>query len=189
MDKRDQELAKVEAVQEVVQELLDEDTYIDNVQTVVDQLKERLEMDVKVEYVRKQMKDMRLSFMKVKHINVGANTDRSLVLRQRWALQFLSMDWRHKNVINVDETWLGMTDYRRMHWRPRDREWSVKAKQLQPRISMITAVDKVGNVWVCLTMSNSNKSMMGVFMEYFCRKLDQKNQHWRNSTVIQWDGR
>ena len=42
MDKRDQELAKVEAVQEVVQELLDEDTYIDNVQTVVDQLKERL---------------------------------------------------------------------------------------------------------------------------------------------------
>ena len=36
MDQRDQELAKVEAVQEVVQELLDEDTYIDNVQTVVD---------------------------------------------------------------------------------------------------------------------------------------------------------
>ena len=36
MDKRDQELAKVEAVQEVVQELLNEDTYIDNVQTVVD---------------------------------------------------------------------------------------------------------------------------------------------------------
>ena len=33
MDKRDQELAKVEAVQE---ELLDEDTYIDNVQSVVD---------------------------------------------------------------------------------------------------------------------------------------------------------
>ena len=53
---------------------------------------------------------------------------------------------------------------------------------------MITAVDKVGNVWISLTMSNSNKSMMSVFMEYFCRKLDQKNQHWRNSTVIQWDG-
>ena len=93
----------MEAVQEVVQELLDEDTYIDNVQSVVDQLKERLELEVKVEYVRKQMKDMRLSYMKVKHINVGANTERSLVLRQRWALQFLSMDWRHKNVIYVDE--------------------------------------------------------------------------------------
>lgn len=37
---------------------------------------------------------------------------------------------------------------------------------------MITAVDKVGNVWISLTMSNSNKSMMSVFMEYFCRKLD-----------------
>ena len=31
IDKRDQELAKVEAVKEVVQELLDEDTYIENV--------------------------------------------------------------------------------------------------------------------------------------------------------------
>jgi len=93
-------------------------------------LKARLELEVKVEYVRKQMKDMRLSFMKVKHINVGANTERSLVLRQRWALQFLSMDWRLKNCINIDETWLGMTDYRRKHWRPKDREWSVKAKKL-----------------------------------------------------------
>ena len=151
---------------------------------MVEQLEERLQLEVKPEYVRKQMKLMRLSYTKVKHINVGANTDRSLVLRQRWALSFLQLDWRHKNVVNVDETWLGMTDFRKMHWRPRDREWSVKAKQLQPRISMITAVDKLGNIWVCLTMSNSNKSMMGVFMEYFCRKLDQKNQHWRNSTVI-----
>jgi hypothetical protein len=38
---------------------------------------------------------------------------------------------------------------------------------------MITAVDKLGNLWVCLTMSNSNKSMMGVFMEHFCQKLDK----------------
>jgi hypothetical protein len=92
-------------------------------------------------------------------------------------------------VINIDETWLGMTDFRRMHWRPTDRNWSVKAKALQPRISMITAVDKLGNVWVCLSMSNSNKGMMGVFMEHLCKKLDNQNQHWRNSTVIQWDGK
>ena len=70
-----------------------------------------------------------------------------------------------------------------------DRNWSVKAKNMQPRISMITAVDKLGNVWICLTMSNSNKSTMGVFMEHLCKKLDRQNPHWRNSTVIQWDGK
>tara|TARA_B110000285_G_scaffold137622_1_gene154162 strand:+ start:1111 stop:1353 length:243 start_codon:yes stop_codon:yes gene_type:complete len=80
-------------------------------------------------------------------------------------MSFLELDWRNKNVINIDETWLGMTDFRKMHWRPIDRNWSVKTKALQPRISMITAVDKLGNVWISLTMSNSNQSMMGVFME------------------------
>jgi hypothetical protein len=147
-------------------------------------VQQRHQLAVKLEFVRKQMHALRIAFRKVKHINVTANSERAMVLRQRWALSFLAMDWRNKNVINIDETWLGMTDFRRMHWRPRDKEWSVKAKQLQPRISMITAVDKLGNVWVCLTMSNSNKSMMGVFMEYFCRKLDVQNQHWRNSTAI-----
>ena len=116
------------------------------------------------------------------------NSDKCLVLRQRWAMSFLSLDWRNKNVINIDETWLGMTDFRKMHWRPIDRNYSVKMKVLQPRISMITAVDKLGNVWICLTMSNSNKSMMGVFMEHLCKKLDSKNLHWRNSTLIMWDG-
>ena len=101
----------------------------------------------------------------------------------------LDYNWRNKNVINLDETWLSMTDFRRMHWRPMDREWSVRAKALKPRVSMITAVDKYGNIWLALSMVNSDESMMGVFMEHFCRKLDKQNQHWRNSTIILWDGR
>ena len=118
---------------------------------------------------------MRISYKKVRHISMKGNSDKCLVLRQRWAMSFLSLDWKNKNVINIDETWLGMSDFRKMHWRPIDRNYSVKMKVLQPRISMITAVDKLGNVWICLTMSNSNKSMMGVFMEHLCKKLDSKN--------------
>ena len=53
---------------------------------------------------------------------------------------------------------------------------------------MITAVDKLGNVWLSLTQSNSNKSMMTVFMQHLVTKLDKQNAHWRNCTVIQWDG-
>ena len=53
---------------------------------------------------------------------------------------------------------------------------------------MITAVDKLGNIYLCLSQSNSNKSMMALFMEQLVLKLDKLNPHWRNSTVIQWDG-
>ena len=82
------------------------------------------------------------------------------MLRQQWSLAFLNLDYKAKNIINIDETWLGMADFRRRHWRPDTNGYSIKAKQMAPRISMITGVDKLGNLYLCLSQSNSNKSMM-----------------------------
>ena len=53
---------------------------------------------------------------------------------------------------------------------------------------MITGVDKLGNVYLSLTQSNSNKGMMTLFIEHLVQKLDEENRHWRNSTVLCWDG-
>ena len=66
-------------------------------------------------------------------------------------MAFLAQDLKHKNVINLDETWLGMADFRRRHWRPYKENCSVRTKQMVPRISMITGVDKLGNIYLCLT--------------------------------------
>ena len=115
---------------------------------------------------------MKLSYKKVKNISMQTNSERSLVLRQQWAVSFLNLPLKHKNVWNIDETWIGLSDFRRMHWRPMDRNWSVRAKAVIPRISMITAVDKFGNICLALTARNSNESMMSLFMEHFCRRLD-----------------
>ena len=82
-----------------------------------------------------------------------------------------------------------MTDFRRHHWRPVDRNYSVRAKKLQPRISMILAVDNFGNVWFSLAASNSNRGMMCLFMEHLCLKLDREDKHWRSKTCLQWDVR
>ena len=49
---------------------------------------------------------------------------------------------------------------------------------------MIIGVDKVGNIYLNLSQSNSNASMMGIFLEKLVQKLDKKNPYWRNSTVI-----
>jgi hypothetical protein len=76
-----------------------------------------------------------------------------------------------------------------MHWKPIDTNCSVPQKTIAPRISMIVAVSSHGDVWVCLSHSNSNKSMMGVFVEKLCLKLDQQNPHWRNSHILTWDGK
>ena len=53
---------------------------------------------------------------------------------------------------------------------------------------MIVGVDMHGEIFLSLTQSNSNKSMMGLFMEQLVLKLDKKDKHWRTNTVIIWDG-
>ena len=93
-------------------------------------------------------------------------------------MNFLATEFQKKNHISLDETWLGMSDFRRMHWKPYRCNYSVKVKQVQPRISMITALDQQGNIYLSITQSNSNKSMMTLFMEHFVQKLDRQNAHW-----------
>ena len=115
--KRDQDIMLRSTTQKVIMDLLEEDAFISSAQIVVDEVKERVDLEVKVAYVTKQMHAMGLKYMKAKHISMQGNSERSLVLRQQWALRFFELDFKAINIINVDETWLGMTDFRRMHWR------------------------------------------------------------------------
>ena len=53
--------------------------------------------------------------------------------------------------LNIDETWLGMSDFRRMKWRDKGTSNSVPTVVMAPRISMIVGVDTNGNSFVTLT--------------------------------------
>ena len=44
------------------------------------------------------------------------NSLKNIHLRQLWALRFLETDIQSKIVINIDESWIGVTDFRRMNW-------------------------------------------------------------------------
>ena len=91
-------------------------------------MKARIELDVTISYVLEQMSILGLKYCKVKHISMKGNSEKCLVLRQRWALAFLGLDFKAKNVINIDETWLGMSDFRRRHWKWKKGNCSIKAK-------------------------------------------------------------
>ena len=103
-------------------------------------------------------------------------------------MEYLSQDLLNKTILNIDETWLGMADYRRHHWRPYRTNYSIKMKCMQPRISMITAVSSFGDIYVSLTQSNSNQSMMSLFMEHLVAKLHKESSNWRKNTIVTWDG-
>jgi hypothetical protein len=111
------------------------------------------------------------------------------VLRQRWALKFLEQDWKDKRCISVDETWLAMCDFRKRHWRPKNQNYSIRKKKMQPRISMIAGVSTHGDIYLALSPANTNKGMMTLFMEQLVVKLNKEDVHWRSNTVILWDGK
>ena len=57
-----------------------------------------------------------MSYRKIHDVAVFSNGEKNLILRQRWALEFLSLTWKKKVFLNIDESWLGMSDFRRRKW-------------------------------------------------------------------------
>ena len=56
----------------------------------------------------------------------------------------------------MDETWLGMSDFRRMKWQDPRTTNSVPSRTIAPRISMIVGLDSSGGAYFSLTQANSN---------------------------------
>ena len=115
-----------------------------------------------------------MRFKKIKKIANSANTPRNLLLRQRWAMAFFGVSKSKKVIIQADETWLGMMDFRRMKWCAKDTTNSVPTLNIIPRISMLIAIDTLGNLYLSLTQSNSNSKIMSIFLKELVKKLDKE---------------
>ena len=72
-------------------------------------------------------------------------------------------------IINVDESWLNGTRFLRRMWAPVDAPATVSDKQVQPRISLIAALDTDGRLWCALTQANTDADVMTTFITYLCR--------------------
>ena len=89
-------------------------------------------------------KELKMRFRKVRTLSTGANSDRTLILRQQFALEFLNLVQAGKTIINIDETWLGMSDFRHTKWCLPNESNTFPKLKIQPRISMIAALDSNG---------------------------------------------
>ena len=103
------------------------------------------------------MTEKGMKYRKVKHVPLGANTDRNMILRQRWVMAVINKDHKFRVYLNIDETWLGMSDFRRMKWQAPGTTNSIAAFQMAPRVTMLVAADSLGNIYFALSQSNSNQ--------------------------------
>ena len=134
----------------------------------------------------KELLDLR--YKKIVPVPVHANSDRCLVQRQQCALKFLELVQTKKRIINIDETWVDSGDFRRRCWQRANLSNSIPIKKVQPRITLVVAVDSTGELYASLLQTNSDGDTMYLFMTELFKTLDFEDKHWRQNSVIIWDG-
>ena len=75
-----------------------------------------------------------------------------------------------------------------MKWRIEGFTNSNAALAMSPRISFIAGIDSLGHIYVTLTQANTNSQVMGTYLKYLCKKLDEERPNWRMTTIILMDG-
>mgnify|MGYP004023725743 CR=1 FL=1 len=96
-------------------------------------------------------KELGLGYRLAKSVPVQSNSERCLVLRQQFALKILPLLRKGRRIINVDESWLNQSRFVRRMWVPADGAGTFTDKQVQPRISLLVALDTDGRIWCALT--------------------------------------
>ena len=173
---------------EVIEGLNSRYTFIDSAASVVKHLKDENNMESKPREVRKVMRDeLGMRYRKVKAVLLHSNSEKNLILRQQFATEMIAIFQEKKIILNLDETWLGMSDFRRMKWRVKGSNNSISKLQLAPRISMMLGLDTLGHVYLSLYQSNSNSKMIELFLNSLVNKLDKERVTWRKDTVLLWD--
>ena len=128
--------------------------------------------------------ELGMSYRKITSIQIYANSNRNLICRQRFAMKLINLMFDGKRILNIDQTWLGMSDFRRMKWRAKGTTNSVPQLALLPRISMFLGLDTDGQVYLSLFQANSNTKITELFFHHLVKQLDAERPDWRQETVI-----
>ena len=119
---------------------------------------------------------MDMSYTKIKNISLRGNSTNNLIMRQRFAIKMLALTQKKTVFLNIDETWLDTSDYRRMKWRPKYSTNSIPIVQLNPRISMIVAMDTLGSVYLSLTQANTTTQVIEIYSDSWCSSWTRTGQ-------------
>ena len=202
-------IKKVENKPEVLQELLEKeketavrreevankvkewdaaDVFIDSAHSVQKKLLEEDKIHSSIREIRNVMKkQLRMGYKKVTHITMQGNSVRNIVLRQQFALKLVELLMAGKTILNVDESFLGMMDFRLRKWQRRRGAKCHAITQTQPRISVISALDSDGEIFYSLVQGNTNDKIMEIFIQKLVKRLDSIKKEWRKSMVWLFD--
>ena len=164
-------------------------TPITSYKDVAEQVSEQSGLPISKWRVRKVIKeDLNMSYRPVTYRVAQTHTVRCMVLWQQYAMKMVSVLEQGFRVINLDESWLNWTHHLIKAWQPRGAHLEVSRKQLQPRVSVLAALDTAGRVWYSLSRANTTVETMRLFLSHLFGQLDDETPGWRQTTVMLMDG-
>ena len=117
VDKRDLTERRRKTIAGVVSKMNELDTFVDSAKTVKKTIEETHKLQTTDGEIRSVMrKDLGMRFKKVIPVSIHTNSETNLVCRQQFALKFIELLAADKIILNIDETWLGMCDFRHRKW-------------------------------------------------------------------------
>ena len=136
---------KISAVSRTVQDLVDGKKNIWSLEHLQTKVNDSYEVMVPRPLIARVLKyQFDMSYRKVKHAAHLANIDRSLVLRQKYAMIMLPLLLSDKRIINIDESSVPFLDFRKSKWAPKGVKNSISVKDLSAKVNIILAVDTQG---------------------------------------------
>ena len=121
---------------------------------------------------------------KVKRID---NSDRSLILRQQFAIKFFELLDQGYRVLNADETWISDACYVRKKWVEKHQSATLEEKTVAPNITLIGAVDTEGDVYISLIQANTDAEVFKLYLSKLAMQLDRDRPGWREKTILMLD--
>ena len=89
-----------------------------------------------------------------------------------------------KRIIIIDESAITYVNFRRKIWAPKHSSHGVSIRSVNPRISLIMAIDNHGKVYASMTNVNTDTTVMTLYIKELVKKLDKENSSWRSSTCL-----
>ena len=93
------------------------------------------------------------------------------------------------HVVNIDESWVPVTDFRNHCWNRSNGNNSMPEQAMGHKVNLICAVSSEGFVWLSLTQCNTDENVMQMFLSKLAAAFTQQYGFgWRERIVVLLDG-
>lgn len=129
-----------------------------------------------------------LSHKQVQYNKVDVNSDPFKFKRHyfgKFLIKTLSEKYR---VINYDESTIDHFESFHKTWSSIGCQERSKNKEVNPRVSLVAAVDNYGNKYMSMLQCNSNRYTTMLILSQLFKLLDEEDSNWKLNSIVMIDG-